>query len=647
MSVRDVVQAAAGVGGGGEYVEDVFSTYLYTGNDSTQTITNGIDLDSEGGMVWVKSRDQAGNPTIIDTDRGVNKNLPTNQTYAEDSDPSISSFNSNGFSINSIYGFINDTGINYASWTFRKSPNFFDVVTYTGDGSVARSINHNLGSTPGCVMIKATSRDGSWIVGHRSLGSWTAGQPNYLLLDSTASVASSSSFWGSGSANPTDTTFNVGSSTAVNQSGQTYAAYLFAHDAGGFGLSGEDNVISCGSYTGGGGVDTVTLGYEPQWILMKNATGSSNWRLMDTMRGMSYTNLNFLDPNTSNAEGGFAIGFVKPTPTGFTVEPGFFGTGATVIYIAIRRPMKTPESGTEVFNADTRGSATATANNTSYYSGFPVDLAIGRNRFYAGGDTDAYTRLQGANKLFTDLTNAETTVANYFDSNKGFWGTTQSANTAQLYWMFKRAPSVFDVVCYTGSDVNRTVAHNLTVVPELMIVKYRNDGLGSDYGFPWIVYHSALGAGFYLRLNQTNSSTANDGQWNGSPTASVINIGSSGYTNYLGLTFVAYLFASCPGVSKVSSYTGTGADLNVDCGFSAGARFVLIKRTDSTGDWYVWDSARGIVSGNDPYLLLNSTAAEVTSTDYIDPLASGFTVTSSAPAALNASGGSYIFLAIA
>ena len=73
----------------------------------------------------------------------------------------------------------------------------------------------------------------------------------------------------------------------------------------------------------------------------------------------------------------------------------------------------------------------------------------------------------------------------------------------------------------------------------------------------------------------------------------------------------------------------------------------MIKRSDSTGDWYVWDSVRGITAGNDPYLLLNSTAAEVTNTDYVDPLSSGFTVTSSAPAALNASGGTYIFLAIA
>jgi hypothetical protein len=73
----------------------------------------------------------------------------------------------------------------------------------------------------------------------------------------------------------------------------------------------------------------------------------------------------------------------------------------------------------------------------------------------------------------------------------------------------------------------------------------------------------------------------------------------------------------------------------------------MIKRTDSTGDWYVWDTARGISSSNDPYLLLNSSAAEVTGTDYIDPLSSGFEISSSAPAAINASGGTYIYLSVA
>jgi hypothetical protein len=72
----------------------------------------------------------------------------------------------------------------------------------------------------------------------------------------------------------------------------------------------------------------------------------------------------------------------------------------------------------------------------------------------------------------------------------------------------------------------------------------------------------------------------------------------------------------------------------------------MIKRV-GTGDWYVWDSARGIVAGNDPYLALNSTAAEVTSTDYIDTAATGFEISSTAPAAINANGGSFIFFAVA
>jgi hypothetical protein len=122
---------------------------------------------------------------------------------------------------------------------------------------------------------------------------------------------------------------------------------------------------------------------------------------------------------------------------------------------------------------------------------------------------------------------------------------------------------------------------------------------------------------------------------------------NSGSMNGSGQAIVAYLFASCPGVSKVGSYTGTAATQIINCGFTGGARFVLIKRIDASGDWYVWDSARGIVAGNDPYLLLNSTAAEVTSTDYVDTAASGFELTSTAPAAINASGGTYIFLAIA
>ena len=116
--------------------------------------------------------------------------------------------------------------------------------------------------------------------------------------------------------------------------------------------------------------------------------------------------------------------------------------------------------------------------------------------------------------------------------------------------------------------------------------------------------------------------------------------------SYVG-SFINCLFATLLGISKVGSYTGTGNAINVDCGFTSGARFVLIKRTDSNGNWVLFDSTRGIVSGNDPYLRPNSTQVETTDEDHIGPLNAGFTVSASSGGDTNNSGASYIFLAIA
>ena len=205
-----------------------------------------------------------------------------------------------------------------------------------------------------------------------------------------------------------------------------------------------------------------------------------------------------------------------------------------------------------------------------------------------------------------------------------------------MNYHFKRAPGFFDVVAWTGDGVaGLEVPHNLGVVPELEITKPRSAAGSWD-----VIYH----------LDPSNIGLGNlDSDVAFMPTSATppSDAGFSPIENRADRAYISYLFASVPGISKVGSYTGTGNDLNVDCGFTAGARFVFAKRTDSSGDWYVWDSARGIVAGADPYKLLNDTAVEVTNTDYIDPLSSGFTITSSAPAALNASGGSYIFYAIA
>jgi hypothetical protein len=95
----------------------------------------------------------------------------------------------------------------------------------------------------------------------------------------------------------------------------------------------------------------------------------------------------------------------------------------------------------------------------------------------------------------------------------------------------------------------------------------------------------------------------------------------------------------------VGSFTGDGTSgRQIDCGFQNGARFILIKATSSTGGWLLWDAERGIVTGNDPYLFLNTTDAENTSGDNVDPYSAGFIVNGPGN---NASGVDYIFYAIA
>ena len=226
------------------------------------------------------------------------------------------------------------------------------------------------------------------------------------------------------------------------------------------------------------------------------------------------------------------------------------------------------------------------------------------------------------------------------------WHDNNSSVSTTYSWMFKRAPGFFDVVAYSGTGSARTISHNLGAVPSVVLITSR------DGTYSWYWQHYALGANTWLQLSNDEGGATNGTLFNSTlPTSSVFSVGGAAGVNGSSHEYVAYLFADLDGISKAGTYTGTGNNINVDCGFSAGARFLIIKKqgtgNSDRGDWYVWDSTRGIASGNDPYFLMNTDDAEVTNTDYIDPLNAGFTVTSSAPAALNASGVTYLYLAIA
>jgi hypothetical protein len=329
---KKMLQAAAGVSRGLD-IADAFSTDLYTGNGSTQTITNGLDLDGEGGLVWTKARNNAGDHNLFDTTNAFpSYYLRSNTAEAQSTSTSgrLEAFNSDGYTLGNDNP--NYSGYTYAAWTFRKAPKFFDIVTYTGDGGSNRTIPHSLGIVPGMVIVKRTDGGAeNWSVDHRNL---VQGSPLFLNLTQASVSTGGTEF----PTEPTDENFYVGTNNTQNGNTFEYVAYIFAHD------TDDDSVIQCGSYTGNGSTSgpVVNLGWEPQWVLTKRSSSggaSAEWAIFDNARDPTNPSTAKLFPNESWAEDGAGSSGVNYLSTGFSIYgvPDFINaSGQNYIYMAIR-----------------------------------------------------------------------------------------------------------------------------------------------------------------------------------------------------------------------------------------------------------------------------------------------------------------------
>ena len=660
---QQIALASAGASADPLYVDDVFSTNLYTGDGSTETITHGIDLAGEGGMIWMKQRSGTYKHTLWSSDvlgqnnQGWAADLSTNNTNA--ASPFSTSQSASYPAVTSTShtsGFYNMSGVDIVNWTFRKAPGFFDVVTWSGDGNANRSIYHNLDSVPGCIMVKAINSTRDWNVYHRKT---TDNDPeDYTIRLAEDNPKFNYTFFRD--TPPTSTYFKVDGSTSMNASGTTYVAFLFAHDDQRFGTDENESIIKCGGYDSVYQTDVnVNVGFEPQWLLIKNVDASSHdWFLYDPMRGLTHdydpgNTARRVTANMSSTEA--ASSGIELNSTGFKIQgtnPSGLntwgsGVGNRYIYIAIRRSHKPPSSGTDVFTpvfTNVSENRYASTGWTSQ-SGFPTDTIWTKPETIANWVVDS--RLIESYMKF-NLSDGEASTSPFgFDTQDGVKeGSDNFPNSGVKFadWHFKRAAGFHDVVLYDGNgSSSQTLTHNLDAVPELIIVKRRSGGTGY-----WHTYVEYLGNTRGVTLNTSNAAgNSTSLLWaNTSPTSTQFTVGGSTHLNNSGNKYYAQLFASVSGVSKIGSYTGTGNNVNVDCGFTNGARFILIKRTDATGNWFVFDTARGISSsGGDPYYNTNNNDTQ-TNLDYLNTLSSGFTVRSTA-SALNASGGTYLFFAIA
>jgi hypothetical protein len=327
---------------------------LYTGNGSTQVVVNNAQFKSD--LVWVKSRAGTNGNSynlLYDSIRGASIFLSSNTTGADtgNSGDLLSSFNSNGFSVNNtLLGganpSTNGSGTTFVGWQWQagqgstssgtgtggitsvtQSVNTtagFSVVTYTGSGANG-TVTHGLGVAPKMVMVKWRSGGGlsaqDWNVYHTSVGATAR-----LFLNTTAASATTSVAWNNTA--PTSSVFSIGTGTDVNGSGAAYVAYCWAEIAG---------FSKFGSYTGNGSADGVFVytGFLPKYILIKRTDTTASWVVMDTSRGLYNASYYYLLPNSTDADSGpIAMDFLS---NGFKLRltsAAWNASGGTYIYMA-------------------------------------------------------------------------------------------------------------------------------------------------------------------------------------------------------------------------------------------------------------------------------------------------------------------------
>jgi len=683
------VEGLGTITAGTEGPSGLFSTTLYEGTAATQTITNGINLSSDGGLVWTKNRDGTDEPTIMDTVTGTGSYGNTNSTnqYGSTSNAYITAFNTNGYTLG-LGNQLNRSGNSFVSWTWKKTANFFDVVSYTGDGNDGRTISHNLGSTPGMIIVARRDSTNYWRTWHRSQ---TGKYANLYDTGVFASDSASSGVFNNYSGN--DSTFTAGIN--INANSATYVAYLFGHNS---------SNIHCGSYTGNGSATgpTVTTGFKPQWIMVKGASQSSNWTVLDSTRGLTADTNKELFANLTNSEG--SVGYFTPTDTGFTVRQATYypnSSGETYIYVAIAETKDTDTldlSTGSVFNytptasktlklgspaaSGTNTSATLLVNgndaagvtgnfSTTLYTGTGSSQTISNGIDLSGSNeglvwikrrdatehNDLYDTVRGATKdLRTNATTAEGTETNglqAFTSN-GFTvggdGLVGVNNGSYVAWTFKSTSKFFDIVQYTGNATTRTIAHNLGTTPGMIIVK-KTSGTGA-----WYVFHRSstdADGKIGLLLNSTDAQgDFGNVHWDVSEMSSThFGLGNMGNLNGNGSTYIAYLFAhdtASDSLIQCGSYTGNGSATGPNITIGWQPQFIMIKRASGgSGDWDIYDTTRGIPDGaGEKRLEWNTNDAESTAgVDRVNVSSTGFSIATT-NTNVNANGDTYVYMAI-
>ena len=286
----------------GEY----FNVVEWTGTGASNARTG---LGHQTGLLWGKRTNGVGSHYILNEVTGVLSTLSSDTTAAEDTSSSVlTSFDSDGFTLPAdAAGYLNYLNREYVGWSWAGSGTSgssnsdgsitstvsvnddagFSIVSYTGTGS-AGTVGHGLSAAEMIVAKQRSTASYQWMVYHRAIGG-----TKYLRLDATTAETTGSSVWNN--SDPTGSVFSVGTSHDVNKSSDNFIAYCFRS------IPGYSKVFS---YTGNGSADGtfVWLGFRPAFVMIKNSSSATNWKIFDSAREPDNLVGAYLEPNTAAAE---------------------------------------------------------------------------------------------------------------------------------------------------------------------------------------------------------------------------------------------------------------------------------------------------------------------------------------------------------
>lgn len=668
---------------------EAFNTVLYKGTGNHNNSVTGVGFSPD--LVWIKDRDAANHHVLMDSVRGGNRQLNSSSTGVEQTQYDLTeAIESDGFSVGDNVagtGATNISGNDYVAWCWDAGSNNASTghssVTYTGN-SGTQTIK-GLPFTPDLVWIKSRTLDIAHGIFDTVRGFGVSGGTN------TAIGSNRTDAEGNGNGNVTGVVPNgfllaPGSSGSnphhlTNLSGYDYVAWCW--DAGDSDPASNTDgsitsTVKASTTSGfsivkwtGNGTSGATIGHglsqAPDFILVKPLDTANSWATYDSTNGATNymalqstqassadsTRWNNTEPTSSvfsvgnhvavNDNGNDHIAYCWHDVTGKQKFGSYTGgtngqkitTGFRPGFLLIKRTSSSGDSwalfdssrspfndgSTEyVFANSSAVEASASNRGVNFVSdGFEL---VGTDGFINQSGTYIYAAFAGSYSDYITDVNTDGTV----DSRVKASDTTG-----------------FSVVSYTGTGANATVGHGLSSAPDLVIVKSRT-GTGG-----WITWTNEFSGDQYLTLQTTNAVASQATIWNSTvPSSTTFSVGTHTATNGSGQDYIAYCWTETTGVSKFGTYTGNGSTTgpSVTTGFKPA--FVMIKRTNSTGNWIMIDATRDVTNERDKYISANASSAEGSGAYNVDFDATGFQIKYADPYGdVNASGSTYIYAAFA